>query len=61
MKIVKGSRHQFGRCAFSCEDDDVTEINFNGVKVRLCKKHASILANKLLTATAPVQAHNERM
>lgn len=61
MKIVQGSRHQFGRCAFACESEEVMEINFNGVKVRLCNEHAKILANELLTPPAPVQTQNERM
>lgn len=59
--ITHGSRHQFGRCAFACESEDVVEINFNGVKVRLCNKHAKILADELLTTTAPVKTQNERM
>ncbi len=59
--ITHGSRYQCGRCAFACESEEVMEINFNGVKVRLCNEHAKILGNELLTPTAPVQTQNERM
>lgn len=59
--ITHGSRYQFGRCAFACESEEVMEINFNGVKVRLCNEHAKILADELLKSTAPVQTENERM
>lgn len=65
MKIVKGSRHQFGRCAFFCDDEEVIEINFIGVKVRLCKAHAMHVAHTLLsvvgTTIAPAKDQNERM
>lgn len=61
MKIYHGSREQLGRCAFSCKDQEVTEINFNGVKVRICSKHANILAKQLLEYTEPVKSQNERM
>lgn len=59
--ITHGSRYQFGRCTFACESEEVMEINFNGVKVRLCNEHAEILANELPTPTVPVQTQNERM
>lgn len=59
--IIHGSRYQFGRCAFGCESEEVMEINFNGVKVRLCNDHAKILVDELLTTTAPVKTQNERM
>lgn len=59
--IIQGSRHQFGRCSFGCENEEVMEINFNGVKVRPCNDHAKNLANELLKTTAPVKTQNERM
>lgn len=59
--IIHGSRHQFGRCSFGCKNEEVMEINFNGVKVRLCNDHAKILADGLLITTAPVKTQNERM
>jgi hypothetical protein len=65
MKIAQGSRHQYGRCAFFCDDEEVIEINFIGVKVRLCKDHVRYMAHTLLSVVdapiAPVKDQNERM
>lgn len=56
MNIITGLRNTLGRCSFNCETDTVKEINFNGVRVRLCENCAERLAGALSQVEQPDSA-----
>lgn len=59
MNIISGLRTTLGRCSFDCETETVKEINFNGVKVRVCEKCAGELV-KILSQPKSCETNHDQ-